>query len=104
MRRKNLLRGAAGTALALLLGLGIVIGSPDVKSASAADYGVDMDFACTLGGYYGGAYLVSSNVTGWRCAPGSGSVNVQAYCNYAHPGSTALYLSYSNAYSWRCRI
>lgn len=103
MRRTSLLRGAAGTALALLLGLGIVMGGPDVKSASATDYGVDMDFACTLNGYYGGAYLVNSTVTGWRCAPGGGSVNVQAYCSYAHPGSTALYLNYSNAYSWRCR-
>ncbi len=103
MRRKNMLRGAAGIALALMLAVGALVANPNAQSAQAVDYGVDLDHACVLGGYYGGAYLVTSNVHGWRCAPGSGSVNIQAYCSSAHPGSTAVYLSYSNPYSWRCR-
>jgi hypothetical protein len=72
------------------------------QSAQAADYGVSVTTACQVAGY-SSAYLVSSNVYGWRCSPGGGGANIQLGCNYQHPGTTAIYLNYSDPYSWRCR-
>jgi hypothetical protein len=86
-----------GVALAICT----VFGSP-APPASATDYGVNVTVACQLAGY-SSAYLVSSNVYGWRCSPGGASTNIQLWCNYAYPGTSAVYLDYSNPYSWRCR-
>lgn len=95
------MRRIALYAAAATLAAGIVVGGA-ASSASATDYGVNVTIACQLHGY-SSAYKVANNVYGWRCAPGGGGVSIQSWCNYAYPGTTAVYLNYNDPYSWRCR-
>ena len=96
MHRKSLSILAGAT-----LALGIVAGGV-VQPAQAADYPVNVTIACQLAGY-SSASLVAGNVYGWRCNPGSVGADIQLWCSYAYAGTTAVYLNYSNPYSWRCR-
>ena len=116
--KRRQITALVGTAFLMMVGfLSLLISSasaatsaPETTSASVRIlYSINVVAACQQQGHVG-ALAWNRTPYGWFCINPStsppfwdfaGGVNMQAYCNRDHPGSSAV-VYYNNLYGWRC--
>lgn len=111
---KTMLRKRLTTlVISFAVAIGSVVGmSP---TASATDYGINMNQACayfTMVGWAWAKPLNTSDVYSWKCSTlpspfwlqWGGNLDLELWCAYTHSGSHASFYNRNNAYSWYCRV
>lgn len=108
MLRKRLSIFMASAVIAIT---GVVGMSPKV---GATDWSINMSQACAYFTNVGWSWASPSNandVYSWKCSTvpypfwmqWGGNLDLNLWCAYSHPGSSAGFYDRYNAYTWYCR-